>query len=76
MAGGFEANAEENIILFRQMDGKRSFAKYDVGEIRAFRAPDPALQAGDVLVAPTSDTKEALSYILKIAPLATLVPYL
>ncbi len=76
LAGGFEEKAEETVLLFRQANGKRSVGRYDVGDIRAFKAEDPHLEAGDVLVAPTSDLKEGLGYFLKLAPLATLVPYL
>jgi polysaccharide biosynthesis/export protein len=76
MAGGFDDKAEETVLLLRQVDGKRSMGRYDVGQIRAFKAEDPQLEAGDVLVAPSSDLKEGFGYFLKIAPVATLVPYL
>jgi polysaccharide biosynthesis/export protein len=76
LAGGFEDKAEETILLFRQADGKRAVGRYDVGEIRAFKAEDPHLEAGDVLVAPSSNLKEGFGYFMKVVPIATLVPYL
>ncbi len=76
LAGGFEATADETVLLFRQLDGKRSVAKYDVGQIRQFKAEDPQLEAGDVIIAPTSDIKEGMNYIVRLAPLATIVPLL
>jgi len=75
-AGGFEQTADETVVLFRQVNGKRMVAKYDVGKIREFKAEDPELEAGDVIIAPTSDVKEGLNYVLRLAPLASLVPLL
>jgi polysaccharide export outer membrane protein len=76
VAGGFDINATETVLLIRQSNGKRSAAKFDVGQIREGKAEDPQLEAGDVIIAPTSDIKEAGNTILKIVPLATVVPLL
>jgi polysaccharide biosynthesis/export protein len=76
LSGGFEETAEENVLLLRQIEGKRSIAKYSVSDIRSNRTADPQLEAGDVLVAPTSDVKQGLFYVMKVLPLATLVPLL
>jgi polysaccharide export outer membrane protein len=75
-AQGFEQTATETVVLFRQSNGKQSAAKFDVSDIRAGRAEDPQLQAGDVIVASTSDFKEGFNTFLRLAPLATLVPLL
>ncbi len=75
-AGGFEANADESVLLFRQSDGRRSAARYDVSRIRGGEAEDPQLQSGDVIIAGTSDLKEGMNLMFKFLPLATMVPYL
>jgi polysaccharide biosynthesis/export protein len=74
--GGFDQNADETVLLFRQVDGKRSVAKYDVSDIRTGKAKDIQLLAGDVIVAPTSDLKEGMNTMFKFLPLATLIPLL
>jgi len=75
-AQGFDDKADETVLLFRQVNGKRQAAKYDVSRIRDGRAEDPQLEAGDVIIAPSSDIKEGMSTVFKILPLATLVPLL
>jgi polysaccharide biosynthesis/export protein len=75
-AQGFTDSADETVLLFRQVDGKRAAAKYDVSAIRKGNAEDPGLQAGDVIIAPTSDIKEGVNTLFKFLPLATLVPLL
>ena len=75
-AQGFEDNASKEVVLFRQANGKRLAARYDVSSIRDGDAEDPQLEAGDVIIAPTSAIREGMGYILKALPLATLAPYL
>jgi polysaccharide export outer membrane protein len=76
-AGGFDINADETVILFRQANGGRSETRHDVGRIREGKDPDVPLEAGDVLIAPTSTMKEGMNTVFKFLPLATLaVPYL
>jgi polysaccharide biosynthesis/export protein len=73
-SGGFDQDAEENVLLFRQLDGKRAVAKYDLSDIRAGRVSDPKLEAGDVIIAPTSDIKQGINTMFRFLPLATLIP--
>ena len=75
-AQGFDDTASKEVLLFRQVDGKRLAAKYDVSSIRDGGAEDPQLEAGDVIVVPTSTIKEGMSLLMKALPLATLAPYL
>jgi polysaccharide export outer membrane protein len=65
------AVSDTTVVVFRQIDGKRSAARFDIADIRNGSAQDPLLQSGDVIVAPTSATKETFSIILKALPLAT-----
>ena len=75
-AQGFEDTASHTVVLFRQVNGKRLGAQYDVSSIRGGEAEDPELEAGDVIVVPTSNLKEGMGLILKLVPLATLAPLL
>jgi polysaccharide export outer membrane protein len=69
-AQGFEQNSDYTVVVFRQKDGKRSAARFDVEEIRAGRAQDPLLLSGDVVVAGSSAIKETFNNILKALPIA------
>jgi polysaccharide export outer membrane protein len=75
-AQGFDDTASHVVLLFRQDNGRRLAAKYDVSSIRDGSAEDPQLEAGDVIVVPNSELKEGMSVVLKLVPLATLAPYL
>ena len=75
-AQGFDDIASHTVLLFRKVDGKRVAAKYDVSDIRNGSSEDPQLEAGDVIIVSTSDLKEGMNLFLKLAPFATLAPYL
>ena len=74
--GGFADNASKEVLLFRKVDGKRLAGKFDFLAIREGTAEDPQLEAGDVLIAPTSDIKDGLNWFSRLLPLAMLAPYL
>lgn len=70
-AGGLEDLAEQgNVIVVRQVNGKRYAARFDMDAIRKGGTPDPALQQGDVIIANTSEAKAAFQNFLKILPAA------
>ena len=75
-AGGFDDSASFTVVLFRQVDGKRLAGRYDVSSIRDGTQGDVQLEAGDVIIVPTSDVKQGMNTVLRLIPLATLVPYL
>jgi len=75
-AQGLETTAETSALVFRVTNGKRAAAKYDISDIRDGKADDPQLQAGDVIIVPTSDMKEGFNTVLRVLPLATLIPLL
>ena len=75
-AGGFENSADETILLIRQKSGSSSAGKFDVSKIRQGKAEDVPLEAGDVIVAPTSDIKQGMEVFYRLAPLASLAPLL
>jgi polysaccharide export outer membrane protein len=72
-AGGPNTDtASDTVLVFRQEGGRRSVARFNIDDIRDGKATDPAMQAGDVIVADTSETKAAFSLFLKALPAATL----
>ncbi len=75
-AGGFEGNADETVLLIRQKNGKSSAGKFDVSQVRHGKAEDIQLEAGDVVIAPTSDIKQGMEVFLRLVPLASMAPLL
>lgn len=71
-AQGFDDSASHTVVLFRNEDGRRMAAQFDVANIRDGSAEDVLLQAGDVIIIPTSDLKAGMNLLLKVLPLATL----
>jgi polysaccharide biosynthesis/export protein len=71
LAEGLDPNSDSTVLVFRTTNGSRSAAKFDISEIRSGTAKDPALLSGDVVVAPTSTTKEIFNNFLKVIPLAS-----
>lgn len=70
-AEGFNDVGDATVMIFRQENGQRLAAKFDIADIRSGVASDPVLQPGDTIVAPTSMTKETFAAIMKALPLAT-----
>ncbi len=73
-AGGLGPTAEKTAVIFRLVDGKRLPAKYDISDIRGGKAEDPQLQSGDVVIVPTSETREGIDMVVKFLPLASIAP--
>lgn len=67
-AEGLDPAADLEVVVFRQADGRRSAAKFDVDEIRAGRAEDPIVQQGDVIVVNASTIKGVFNNLMKILP--------
>lgn len=70
-AEGLDAVSDTTVVVFRQVEGKRMAARFDVSQIRSGQTGDPAIQSGDVIVAPSSNTKATFDLILKALPIAT-----
>jgi polysaccharide export outer membrane protein len=70
-AEGLDSQSDTTVVVFRQVEGKRMAARFDVGQIRSGQSGDPAIQSGDVVVAPTSATKATFDVILRSLPIAT-----
>ena len=76
LAEGLDPNADSTVVVFRQIDGKRSVARFDVSEIQAGTSPDPEIVSGDVIVAGSSAIKETFNNILKALPIASVFAHL
>jgi polysaccharide export outer membrane protein len=73
MAGGIDSTigSGADVVIFRQIDGERSAAGFDMDAIKKGNAENPELQPGDVIVADTSTTKVVLHNILNVLPVST-----
>jgi polysaccharide export outer membrane protein len=58
-----------DVIVFRQINGQRAGARFDLSAIRRGRAPDPQILAGDTVVVSNSATRTAWSEFLQATPL-------
>ena len=62
----------DEIMIFRVLKGQRLGARFDIGAIRAGRAADPTIIAGDTVVVGRSGLKETWKQFLAAVPLANL----
>lgn len=67
-AEGLDPIASSEVLVFRQANGQRKAARFDLNQIRDGGAADPVLQSGDVVVVPTSMTKETFNNVIKALP--------
>ena len=56
------------VVLFRQIDGKKMAAVYDMRELRAGNVEDPLLYGDDVIVVEQSGSKTALRRFVESVP--------
>jgi polysaccharide export outer membrane protein len=70
VAGGLDETSESNVVVFRQVDGKRYAARFDIEQIRAGKAEDPVIVQGDMVVANASTSKAVWKGLLEVLPLS------
>lgn len=58
-----------DVVVFRNVDGKRMAARFDLEQVRSGRAPDPQIFGGDVVVVGFSRGKAGWRDLLQAAPL-------
>lgn len=56
------------IVLFRQVDGKRMAAAYDIRDLRSGKVVDPQLYGDDIVVVEQSGSKTALRRFIESVP--------
>lgn len=59
----------DEVVVFRELNGVRQAARFDLGQIRKGGAPDPQIIAGDVVVVGRSAIKGTWHDLLQAAPL-------
>jgi polysaccharide export outer membrane protein len=73
LAGGLDGVADPSgILVFRNVDGKRMAARFDLRQIRSGKKDDPWLQAGDVVMVDTSAARTTLRDVKEALPLSGL----
>ncbi len=69
VAGGLDPLADLNgIVLFRQIEGKKMAAAYNMRDLRSGRINDPMLYGDDIVVIEQSGSKTALRRFLESIP--------
>jgi|KBSSwiStaDraftv2_1062776.scaffolds.fasta_scaffold47737_3 polysaccharide export outer membrane protein len=66
----------EEIIVLRKINGQQAGARFNLDQIRAGRAADPQILAGDKIVVTTSGPKSAWADLLGALPLLNLFLYI
>jgi polysaccharide export outer membrane protein len=77
MARGTDPTANERrVAVFRQIDGQRMAAAFDLIDIRRGEAPDPVIYRGDIIIVDGSKTRAAFQEVLRSMPLVNVfVPF-
>ena len=60
MAQGLDPSYDSSVLVFRQTDGERLAAKFDIDDIKNGSAKDPAIYEGDTVVVNSSVSEEDL----------------
>lgn len=69
-AGGLDENANpRRVAIFRQIDGQRQAAAFDLTAIRRGEATDPRVYPGDIIIVDGSRTKEIQRQIMNSLPI-------
>ena len=72
-AEGLTEVAESEVVVFRETDGKRAAAKFNIDSIRKGDQPDPQMLQGDTIVVSTSGVAQAYQQLLKVLHLGSCV---
>jgi polysaccharide export outer membrane protein len=73
-AGGMPRQADSsNVVVFRDIGGKKMVARFNVADIRNGKASDPTIYGGDRIVVPVSGVRSAWADFLQAVPAASFV---
>ena len=73
MGKGLEELANpKRVAIFRQIDGKRMAAAFDLTTIRKGEEPDPQVHRGDIIVVDGSKSRQAWTDVLRSLPLLSI----
>ena len=71
IAGGVTDFAKtREILVFREQNGQRLIARFDLSAIQTGQAVDPTLKSGDIVVVGFSEARKRFRDILSVVPLA------
>lgn len=70
--GPTEGANPKRVIVFRQIDGKRNAAGFDLTQIRAGKAEDPLVYGNDIIVVDGSEARKAYGEFIRSVPLLAL----
>lgn len=71
IAGGVSEYAKlREVLVFREQNGQRLVARFDLGAIQTGQAVDPTLRSGDIVVVGFSEARKRFRDILSVVPLA------
>jgi polysaccharide export outer membrane protein len=57
-----------NVIVFRNVGGKRMFARFDLVQIQEGRLSDPDIYGGDIIIVDRSDARVFLRTLIELTP--------
>jgi polysaccharide biosynthesis/export protein len=66
----------KTILIFRIKDARQSVARFDLGQIRAGKSPNPLLLAGDIVTVDESRSRTTLRLIKDALPLTNLFQFI
>ncbi len=70
MGGGLDEFANpKTVVVFRQIDGQRMAAGFDLTTIRRGEDPDPEIYRGDIIVVDGSNTRRAWRDVIQTVPI-------
>jgi len=75
-AEGVTEIAQSEAAVFREVDGKRQAAKFNLDDIRSGQSEDPVLQKGDTIVINDSALAKGYQNLLKALPIGTFIALL
>ena len=67
--GETQLAALNDVVVFRNTNGQRSGAVFDIQQIRSGQAADPQIRSNDMIVVGTSGGKKAWRDIISVAPI-------
>lgn len=73
LAGGLDPMAQrDGVVVFRQVDGEKMAAVFDLSKITDGTVDDPQVYGDDIIVVTRSGTRSSLQELIKSAPLLAL----
>ena len=77
IAGGLDPLADlQGIVVFRQVNGRKAVALFDLAKIQAGQSDDPQVYGDDIVVVEQSGSKTALRHFIEVAPALGVFVYL